>query len=331
MKKDIETFANTGNMSIFAVFNIITGKRKLANTAGIFYALMIPFITAATPVWSVNAPTTCLLVMLNDGKGQPSFYKNLPVMPKKRSIMADLVIQNSSGNDVTTSLIVAQVFGKEHNKVVRDIENLSCSTDFRVANFGEATFANPKTGQNHKMYEMTKDGFSFLVMGYTGAKAGEFKERFIAEFNKRDMMLKNDDYILMRSQQILQKRVENLQTENRRLETELEATKPAVTFTNAFKGAESSCLIGELAKIIAQNGVQIGEKRLFQWLRENGYLGKHGERYNVPNQQYIEQGLFKVKKGVRSGTGGVLHTTITTKVTGKGQVYFVNKFLNAAI
>lgn len=121
---------------------------------------------------------------------------------------------------------------------------------------------------------------------------------------------------------------ERLALDNKRLETELDAAKPAVTFTNAFSGTESSCLIGELAKIIAQNGYPIGEKRLFQWMRDNGYLGKYGERYNVPNQQYIEQGLFKVKKGVRSGTGGVLHTTITTKVTGKGQVYFVNKFLS---
>lgn len=121
---------------------------------------------------------------------------------------------------------------------------------------------------------------------------------------------------------------ERLALDNKRLETELDAAKPAVTFTNAFSGTESSCLIGELAKIIAQNGYPIGEKRLFQWMRDNGYLGKYGERYNVPNQQYIEQGLFKVKKGVRSGTGGVLHTTFTTKVTGKGQVYFVNKFLN---
>lgn len=109
----------------------------------------------------------------------------------------------------------------------------------------------------------------------------------------------------------------------------IEETKPAVTFTNAFRGAESSCLIGELAKLIAQNGYNIGEKKLFAWMRENGYLGKHGERYNVPNQKYVEQGLFVIKKGVRSGNNGVLHTTLTTKITGKGQVYFVNKFLNS--
>lgn len=122
--------------------------------------------------------------------------------------MSDLVIQGQLGQDVTTSLIVAQVFGKEHNKVVRDIENLSCSTPFKVANFGEATFSNPKTGQSHKMIEMTKDGFSFLVMGYTGAKAGQFKEMFIAEFNKREAMLKSDDYILARSQEILHNRLQ---------------------------------------------------------------------------------------------------------------------------
>lgn len=124
----------------------------------------------------------------------------------------------------------------------------------------------------------------------------------------------------------------NLKEEQqKRIEAERKVTEaaPAVAFTNAVQSANNSCLIGELAKLIAQNGYSIGEKRLFAWMRDNGYLGKHGERYNIPNQQYVEQGLFELKKGVRSGNNGVLHTTITPKVTGKGQVYFVNKFLNA--
>lgn len=122
----------------------------------------------------------------------------------------------------------------------------------------------------------------------------------------------------------------NLKEEQqKRIEAERKVTEaaPAVAFTKAVQSANSSCLIGELAKLIAQNGYSIGEKRLFAWMRDNGYLGKHGERYNIPNQQYVEQGLFELKKGVRSGNNGVLHTTITPKVTGKGQVYFVNKFL----
>ena len=122
----------------------------------------------------------------------------------------------------------------------------------------------------------------------------------------------------------------NLKEEQqKRIEAERKVTEaaPAVAFTKAVQSANSSCLIGELAKLIAQNGYSIGEKRLFAWMRDNGYLGKHGERYNIPNQQYVEQGLIELKKGVRSGDNGVLHTTITPKVTGKGQVYFVNKFL----
>lgn len=108
---------------------------------------------------------------------------------------------------------------------------------------------------------------------------------------------------------------------------QLQAQAPKVLFADTVIGSQSSCLIGELAKLITQKGYEIGEKRLFKWLRENHYLGTRGEYYNIPNQQYIEQGLFELKKGTRSGSGGVMHTTITPKVTGKGQVYFVNKFL----
>lgn len=122
---------------------------------------------------------------------------------------------------------------------------------------------------------------------------------------------------------------ERLMLENKKNQEIIEASRPAVAFTAAVQAAQSSCLVGELAKIISQNGVEIGEKRLFKWLREHKYLGSHGERYNIPNQEYIERGYFELKKGVRSGSNGVMHTTVTPKVTGKGQVYFVNKFLSS--
>lgn len=142
--------------------------------------------------------------------------------------MNALVIQGGNGRDVTTSLIVSQVFGKEHAKVVRDIESLSCSTNFNVANFGVIEYTDTR-GRIQKAYEMTKDGFSFLVMGYTGAKAGQFKEMFIAEFNKREAMLKNDDYILARSQEILHNRLklaeQQLQIAQGTIEKQEEAIK----------------------------------------------------------------------------------------------------------
>lgn len=101
---------------------------------------------------------------------------------------------------------------------------------------------------------------------------------------------------------------------------------PKVIFSDAIVGSRTSCLVGELAKIITQNGYTIGQNKLFEWMRNKGYLGKYGERYNIPNQQYIEMGLFEIKKTVHE-ENGVLVSKSTTKVTGKGQLYFINKFI----
>ncbi|MDE6802871.1 MAG: phage antirepressor KilAC domain-containing protein [Muribaculaceae bacterium] len=110
-------------------------------------------------------------------------------------------------------------------------------------------------------------------------------------------------------------------------EAQLREEAPKVLFAEAVAGSRSTCLIGELAKIISQNGYPIGQNRLFEWMRDNSYLGTRGEQYNIPHQRYIEMGLFELKKGVRSGSDGVMRTTLTPKVTGKGQQYFINKFL----
>lgn len=141
-------------------------------------------------------------------------------------------------------------------------------------------------------------------------------------------MVDNPDLVIKLATQLKHEREEKvrLAEENAAKTREIEEAKPSVIFTNAVKGSDSSCLVGELAKLIKQNGYDIGEKRLFKFLRENGYLGSHGERYNIPNQRWAH--LFELKKGVRSGNNGVMHTTITTKVNGEGQVYFINLFAN---
>lgn len=119
---------------------------------------------------------------------------------------------------------------------------------------------------------------------------------------------------------------ERLMLENKQQAALIEEQKPKTVFADAIVGSKSSCLIGELAKIISQNGHKIGQNRLFVWLRQNHYLGTHGEYYNIPNQKYIEQGLFEIKKTTHS-ENGVMKTTSTPKVTGKGQQYFINLFL----
>lgn len=107
----------------------------------------------------------------------------------------------------------------------------------------------------------------------------------------------------------------------------IEADKPKTIFADVVSTSHTSILIGDLAKLICQNGVQTGQKRLFQWMRDNGYLMKSGASYNMPMQRYIEQGLFEVKESSVQNPDGSVRVTRTTKVTGKGQLYFINKFL----
>lgn len=110
----------------------------------------------------------------------------------------------------------------------------------------------------------------------------------------------------------------------------IERMKPKEIFADAVATSKQSILIGQLAKLICQNGHEIGQQRLFRWMRDNGYLMKHGSNYNMPMQRYVEQGLFEIKESAVTNPDGSVRMTKTTVVTGKGQVYFINKFLGGA-
>lgn len=111
---------------------------------------------------------------------------------------------------------------------------------------------------------------------------------------------------------------------------QIERMRPKEIFADAVATSKQSILIGQLAKLICQNGHEIGQKRLFKWMRENGYLMKSGSDYNMPMQRYVEQGLFEIKESSIANPDGSTRITRTTKVTGKGQQYFINKFLGGA-
>ena len=114
-----------------------------------------------------------------------------------------------------------------------------------------------------------------------------------------------------------------------KLEAQIEADRPKVLFADAVSASKSSCLIGELAKILKQNGIDIGQNKLFQWLRSNGYLiSRRGDSWNQPTQKSMQLKLFELKVTNINHADGHTTTNTTTKVTGKGQQYFVNKFLN---
>lgn len=124
----------------------------------------------------------------------------------------------------------------------------------------------------------------------------------------------------------------NLKEEQqKRIEAEqkIRSDAPKVLFADAVSTSRRSCLIAELAKILQQNGIKIGQNRLFDWLRKNGYLCQKGQYYNQPSQKSMELGLFEIKQTTINKPDGSVLVSTTTKVTGKGQIYFVDKFLNA--
>ena len=135
------------------------------------------------------------------------------------------------------------------------------------------------------------------------------------------------EQIMSRALKIADRTIEKLKSENAVLTKDVGRMKPKEVFADAVATSNQSILIGQLAKILRQNGIQMGQNRLFQWMRDNGYLVRSGSSYNMPMQRYVEQGLFEIKESTVANPDGSIRNTLTPKVTGKGQLYFVNKFL----
>lgn len=146
--------------------------------------------------------------------------------------------------------------------------------------------------------------------GYMAAKPDETPEETMAR------ALRIADETMRRQKE----RIESLSSANAEM-------RPKALFADAVAASESTCLVGELAKMLRQNGVEIGQNRLFDWLRERGYLGKGGSNRNVPTQASMDMGLFRIKETAVTHSDGRVTINRTPKVTGKGQVYFVEKFL----
>ena len=191
------------------------------------------------------------------------------------------------------------------------------------------------SGQNRTMFIINESGLYSLVLSSKLPKAKEFKHWVTSEILpsiRRHGAYMTDD--------ILAKTIENpdflinLLTEmkeekQRRIvaEEKIKADRSKVLFAESVEVSKGSILVGDLAKLIKQNGYEIGQKRLFEWLRANGYLMKSGNSYNMPTQYSMELGLFEVKEHVINNPDGSVRVTRTPKVTGKGQRYFINKFL----
>lgn len=192
-------------------------------------------------------------------------------------------------------------------------------------------------GGNQKMTVINESGVYALVFGSRLTTAKKFKHwvtsEIIPSIRKHGAYMTPEtlEKVLLSPDTLMQlaQNLKDEQEKRKALEAQIESQKPAVLFTGAVETSKTSILIGELAKMLKQNGVNIGQNRLFEWLRQNGYLIKrNGTDYNMPTQRSMDMGLFEIKETTINNPDGSIKISKTPKVTGKGQVYFINLFLN---
>ena len=228
---------------------------------------------------------------------------------------------------VTDSRNVSEAFNKHHRHVLESIRNLEKDVPNFRQMFFETTMSD-SYGREQKVYFMNRDGFTLLTMGFTGSEAMKWKLRYIEAFNALEKAWNTPEQIMARALKMADQSIEKLKTQNIALQADNDRMRPKEVFADAVATSHTSILIGDLAKLLKQNGVDIGQKRLFSWMRENGYLIKRqGSDWNMPTQRSMEMELFEVKESTVNNPDGSVRINRTTKVTGKGQQYFINKFL----
>lgn len=192
----------------------------------------------------------------------------------------------------------------------------------------------PIQGTLGGMQEMTvinESGLYSLILNSKLPSAKKFKRWVTGEV--LPSLRKNGGYIAgqenMTPEQIMAAGLEAARKIIENKDKEIDRMKPKEIFADAVATSHTSILIGDLSKLLRQNGVEIGQRRLFQWMRENGYLIKRkGSDYNMPTQRSMELKIFEIKESATNNPDGSVRLIRTTKVTGKGQLYFINKFLN---
>ncbi|KTR27931.1 antirepressor [Exiguobacterium indicum] len=209
----------------------------------------------------------------------------------------------------------------------------------RLSEGVSSTYTLQTAGGKQQVTVINEDGLYDVILDSRKPQAKRFRKWVTSEVLpsiRKDggyMIARPDESpeeIMARGLLIAQSTIERLQHEKEAATTQLEAQRPQVLFAEAVSTSQTSILVGQLAKLISQNGLKMGQNRLFAWMRENGYLGKKGAHYNEPTQYSVERGWFEVLERTNNNPDGTVRITRTTKVTGKGQIYFMTKLLGEA-
>ncbi len=184
---------------------------------------------------------------------------------------------------------------------------------------------NTQARQELQDYQISVDMAKQICMIQRSEKGKQYRQYFL----DLEKAWNTPEQIFARALKMADKEIEKLKANNTELLENVQRMRPKEIFADAVSASHTSVLIGDLAKMLKQNGVEIGQRRLFDWLREKGYLIKRkGAEWNSPTQKAMELGLFEIKESTVNNPDGSVRINKTTKVTGKGQQYFINKFLS---
>lgn len=249
---------------------------------------------------------------------------NLQVVEQREVLGKEFKIYGDFENPLFLAKDVAEWI--EHSKSDVMLKSVDDNEKVKVNN----VYVDGRTGGNGVWF-LTEDGLYEVLMQSRKPIAKEFKKevkKILKTIRQNGMyvtekLLDNPDLAIQAFTKLKEER-----EKRKALETKIESDKPKVLFADAVETSKTTILIGDLAKIIKQNGIDMGQKRLFAWLRENGYLIKRkGADYNMPTQKSMEMKLFEIKETAITHSDGHISVNKTPKVTGKGQQYFINLFL----
>lgn len=224
-----------------------------------------------------------------------------------------------------TSREIAELTGKQHAHLMRSIREMEPAWEkISRSKFGLAEYTDEQN-KKRPMYVLTKTECLYIATKFND----EARARLILRWEELEVQAKQQlglhqiPQSFAEALKLAAKQAEELEQANKVIEEQ----RPKALFADAVATSTQSCLIGELAKILRQNGIEIGQNRLFEYLRQRGYLCQYGERYNQPTQRAMDMELFEIKKTSITKPDGTVLVSLTSKVTGKGQIYFVNHFL----